>query len=363
MKILKIFFALPILMRIGLAIVGVILVLILQLIPEIRQTLRAPLLAGTPPYGCVELRPEFGPYQEASILKPGSYCITVDFWQSRLSNGAGHSGPAPHRHLIGIKGGDVTIDMLNNMLHSDGHSSGIYTAAMSNRGSAEYMKINYGHQTRNINIKNGVIDLRGLGTGVILINRWDMHRIDAEIPENMPGYEQSNFVLENLLIKTDNIGIILEGEGNIVQNCIIESGGSAAITMAGPKGKIINNTIILRDPIRPGSMTGINFGNLETRNIAEFMKERQAPKAAIALHQANGAIISGNRIEVVGSSASRHSIYLTDSSKDVQIEGNTIVGKSDTIMLAKGSTAIQKNNVFKLEKPWWIFWAPSSNNP
>jgi hypothetical protein len=350
MKILKIFSAFPLLTRIGLAFGGMILVLHLQLIPETTQTLHPPVPSGTPSNGCIELRPDSGPYQEASILKPGRYCITVDFWQYRLSNGAGHSGPAPYRHLIGIKGGDVSIDMVNHILHSDGHSSGIYAATMSNRGSAMYTKSNYGHQTRNINIKNGVIDLRGLGTGVVLINQWDMHRIDAETPENMRSYEKSNFVLENLLIKTDNIGIILEGEGNIVRNCIIESGGSAAISMAGPGGKIINNTIILKNPIRPGSMSGINFWNFETRNIAEFMKERLAPKAAIALHQANGTIISGNRIEVMGSSASRHSIYLTDSSRDVHIEGNTIIEKSDTVTLAKGSTAVMKNNVFKLEK-------------
>jgi len=349
--------------RIGLGFGGSILVLLFQLTPESSQTLRPPISSETPPYECVQLRPELGPYQEASILKAGTYCLAVDFWQSRLSDGAGHSGPAPHRHLIGIKGGDVNIDMANHILHSDGHSSGIYTAARSNRGSAEYMKSNYGRETRNITIKNGVIDLRGLGTGVALINHWDMHRIDAEIPENIPDYEKSNFVLENLLIKTDNIGIILEGEGNTIRNCIIESGGSAAITMAGPGGKIINNTIILKNPLRAGSMTGINFGNLESRNIVEFIQEKQAPKAAIALHQANGTVISGNRIEVMGSSASRHSIYLTDSSKDVKIEGNTIMGKSDTITLTKGSTTILKNNVFKLEKPWWIFWARNVNSP
>jgi len=28
-----------------------------------------------------------------------------------------------------------------------------------------------------------------------------MHRIEAEMPENIPSYEKSNFVLENLLIK------------------------------------------------------------------------------------------------------------------------------------------------------------------
>jgi len=62
MKILKITFGFSIPIRIGLAFGGMILVLLLQLTAESLQTLRPPIPAETPPYECVDLRPELGPY-------------------------------------------------------------------------------------------------------------------------------------------------------------------------------------------------------------------------------------------------------------------------------------------------------------
>lgn len=80
------------------------------------------------------------------------------------------------------------------------------------------------------------------------------------------------------------------------------------------------------------------------------------PRAAIALHQATGTLISGNRIEVKGKSATRHNIYVANGSKDVRIEGNTFVGSDNTVTLVDGSTAELKNNVFEKKKtPWWKF--------
>ena len=209
------------------------------------------------------------------------------------------------------------------------------------------------HMASNITIKNGVLDLRGMGTAVAYFNKWRMDSIDELIPDDFSGYENSNIILENLLIKTDNIGIILEGDGNIVRNCIIESGGSAAITMAGPNGQITDNTIILTKPFIPGNMQGTKFN--ENRHFSQLLEERSRAKAAIALHQATGTVISGNRIEVIGKSPTRHNIYLTDASKNVRIEGNTFVGTEDPVTLVKGSTATMKNNVFEPRKPWWKF--------
>ena len=304
---------------------------------------------------CLELQPEFGPYQEALIDKPGLYCVATDFWQQRMS-GAGHSGPGVWRHLVNVGASNVTIDLMNHILHSGGHSSGIIVSLDAKNANVNSSRQQYGTRARNITIKNGVIDLRGLGTAVASPDKWNVYRIDKPISDGLNGYEKSNLTLENLLIKTDNVGIALEGDGNIIRNCIIESGGSAAITMAGPNGQIINNTIVLTNPIIPGSMGGVGLDNIEPRHFAEYQKGKKAPKAAIALHQATGTIISGNRIEVKGKSATRHNIYLSNGSKDVRIEGNTIVGADDPVTLLEGSTAELKNNVFEPRKSqWWKF--------
>ena len=278
------------------------------------------------------------------MREAGRYCIAVDFWQRRFC-GAGHCAPAAYRHLLHIGGGDVTIDLRNHTLHSDGHSSGIIAYTQSNKGSVEPDDPNFSfaQRTTRITIKNGVIDLRGVGIGAEFINHGSM--LFIETPVLGGNYEKTEFILENLRIITDNTGVVLEGDGNIVRNCIIESGGVAAIMMAGPNGQILNNTIILTNPFIPGDMRAKGFSEL--RNFSELIRERKRPKSAIALHQATGTIISGNRIEVKGKSPTRHNIYLTDASENVLVEGNTFVGSNEPVTQVKDSTAILKNNVFE----------------
>ena len=320
-----------------------------------RQTLYPPNLSAASSQPCIEMQPEFGPYQEAVVRAPGLHCVATDFWQQRLY-GAGHSGPASYRSLISIDGGNVIIDLMSHTLHSAGHSSGITAFVRLNMGSAKYSKLPYGLQTTNITVKNGIIDLRGLGTGVEFINRWNMFGINEPVPTELNGYEKSKFVLENLLIKTDNVGVILEGDGNIIRNCVIESGGNAAIMMAGPNGQIINNTIVLTNPFIPASMAGMQKNFTDQRYISEFLERKKVLRAAIALHQATGTVISGNRIEVKGKSATRHNIYISNGSKDVRVEGNTIVGTDAPVTLLDGSTVELKNNVFEKKKVnWWTF--------
>ncbi len=73
---------------------------------------------------CIDIRPAFGLYQEAVIKASGLYCIAVDFWQQRLSDFAGHTGPAPYRHLLGVIANDVTVDMAAQYHSSLPHRSG-----------------------------------------------------------------------------------------------------------------------------------------------------------------------------------------------------------------------------------------------
>jgi len=316
-----------------------------------KQSLHEPHMSVAAVQPCIVLKPEIGPYQESVIWQSGIYCIGVDFWQESLSNGAGHSGPAEYRQLVAVRASDVAINLVNHILHSDGHSSGIDIGVDENKQIKGMPRVTI--IGSNVIIKNGVIDLRGLGVAVNNHNNWRMLKIDERAPENFNGYKKSRVIIENILIKTDNIGVVLEGDGNIIRNCIIQSGGTAAITMAGPNGQIRNNSIVLTAPFIPGSMQGTHFD--QTRQFTELFEARREPKAAIALHQATGTIISGNRIEVRGKSPTRHNIYLADASTDVRIEGNTFVGAEDPVTLLKGSTAILKNNVLEPRKPWWKF--------
>ncbi|MES2164130.1 MAG: right-handed parallel beta-helix repeat-containing protein [Pseudomonadota bacterium] len=290
---------------------------------------------------CIEVRPEFGPYQAAVIQTPGLYCIAVDFWQRRLSDFAGHTGPTTNEHLLGVISNDVTVDLANHILHTDGDSTGIVA-----------VRIQEGKRPvpQNISIKNGVLDIRGLGSAVDVVDHWPLDKINASAPPDFTGFKKSGIVLDNLLIKTDNVGIMLEGDGNIIRNCIIESGGDSAIMMAGPNGQILNNTIILTEPLLPANRSDGFLSQFDS-----LSKFRNVQRAAIVLHRATGTIISGNRIEVKGTSQTYHNIYLTDASARVHIIGNTIVGPAEVVTFKKGSTAELKSNVVEKtkNKVWW----------
>lgn len=337
----------------GLAICSLMLTIILILNSKnnTKYLLQPPISSIPNLESCITLNPKNGPYKEAVIRNPGVYCLGRDFWQLRLHDGAGHSGPAEYRRLIEVTASDVTIDLAKNVLHSSGHSSGIaigFDVRKEIDENNESMAI-----ADTITIQNGVIDLRGLGTAVFNLNQWEIRNINNDISLKFKKYKKSKIILQNILIKTDNIGILLEGDGNIIRNCIIESGGRMAIGMAGPNGKIINNRIILTAPLIPGKMKGTKFN--QTRHFGRLLDARREIKAAIILHQATNTLISGNRIEVKEKSRTRHNILLTDASTDVHVEENTFVGAEDPVTLVGGSTATINNNSFEASLSWWRF--------
>lgn len=61
---------------------------------------------------------------------------------------------------------DVTTDLQQHTLHTDAFSHGLLLAAGSNVGVARDLKREVGKSSRNVTVRNGVIDLRGIGTGV-----------------------------------------------------------------------------------------------------------------------------------------------------------------------------------------------------
>lgn len=297
---------------------------------------------------CKQLFPRSEVYQDAAVMESGSYCLGADFLQKEMSGG-GHSGPGSDHGLIRVRGGDVVIDLQKHTVHTDASSSGVTAYVQLNKKWAVDDKRSFGLQTTNITIKNGTIDLRGIGTGVRLINRWDMTFLNRPPPANLTGYEKTRFVLENLTIKTDNVGIQLEGDGNIIRNCTIESGGDAAIMMAGPNGLITNNTIVLTNPLIPTWHASSESGDLG-RLLLKLSEARKQTRAAIVLHHASDTVISGNRIEVKGKSETRHSIYINNESKNVAIEKNIFIGGIDPVVLLDGSSMKMGANMNAPEK-------------
>ncbi|MBV7536061.1 right-handed parallel beta-helix repeat-containing protein [Duganella sp. sic0402] len=289
---------------------------------------------------CMPLSPRSAATQDALIEQPGRYCVSKDFSQAMLAGG-GHAGPRYGHALIVIEGGDVIIDLQQHTLHTAARSHGILIAARANRGKAERAGVEYGLRTRNVIVRNGVIDLRGSGSGVRFVDAWLTENLLA-IPQG-ERYQKTRYVLENLTIKTDNVGIRLEGDGNIVRHCVIESDGDAAIAMAGPNSEIVNNTIVLGDPLVPSWIAASEAGD-PVSILMKLPAARKQTRAAIILQQGSGAVIRGNRIDVKGKSATRHSIYVAHNSRGVLIEDNTFVGEIDAPVAGAASSTIMRAN-------------------
>ncbi|MGV7207020.1 right-handed parallel beta-helix repeat-containing protein [Oxalobacteraceae bacterium A2-2] len=287
---------------------------------------------------CIPVTPETGPYKEAVIWEPGVHCVKENFWQQRLSDFAGHTGPAPYRRLIEIRSNDVILDLNGNTLHTDGDSSGI--VAVDSSSSAAVV---------NLTIRNGIVDLRGIGDGIDVSETWPFWKIEGQPKEKLVPFKKTRIILENLTIKTDGNAIQLEGDGNIIRNCIIESSGDFAIGMVGPNGKILNNKILLLDPFFPT--------RLMRRQIVEKIIQRSDvihfPRSAILLYRATNTLIQGNRIEVEGKSDTRHNIYLANQSTGVIASHNIIVGKEEPAKLLDQSSITLADNSYEPVRPWY----------
>lgn len=292
---------------------------------------------------CIPLLPRSAADQVTLIENAGAYCIERDFRQPVLY-GAGHHGPRYDHALVRVGGGEVTIDLKRHTLHTDARSHGLLSSARFNVGAARDEKREFGTSTRNVTVRNGTIDLRGIGTGVRFFRWWNLIMLNEKTPSEATPYEKTRYVLDNLTIKTDNVGIQLEGDGNIVRNCIIESDGDAAIIMAGPNAKILNNTIVLGNPLIPTWTRSSELGSWLGMAIKAPAARKQT-RAAIVLQDGSGSVIRGNRIEVNGKSATRHSIYLNNGSRDVLVEGNTFVNGVDPVVQLNGSSVRVARNV------------------
>lgn len=288
-----------------------------------------------------------------SITRPGEYCLRHDIRAPRvyvLSEGGERSFP---NFMLTIDASNVDLD-----LH--GFSMSVDTRGM--RG------IRLGYEkpdARHIVIRNGALKIR-LGTAIAFNipegsiysdfkaiynqserlakfykSQFGINDIAAErlqealrkLPKNVDGYPQTVHLAENLKVKSQGIGIGMQGAANTIRNSTIEvTDGHAAIYLFGPNQIIENNIIIFKG------------------------KAAVESAAAIKLHQADGTIIRNNDIiiENSGEDAPKAAISLIDS-KNVVAENNRIYGINKQVHAWDDkSNLIDRDNDFRfiLRRPW-----------
>ena len=144
----------------------------------------------------------------------------------------------------------------------------------------------------------------------------EMDRARAEMPK-LADYPNRKILIENMKIRTNRVGIVIQGAGTVIRDSVIEVDAGTAIWIYGPNAIIENNTIIVRGNFDPKS--GLS------------LYEADAP---IRLHHGDGAIVRNNRI-VVSNRVNRRAISLFDTGR-IRFESNQIYGLGQSDQLAPG---------------------------
>lgn len=275
------------------------------------------------------------------VQDSGSFCLAEDFLQPTLW-GAGHSLPRYGHALVRLSGGEVTVDLQGHHLLAESLSDGMVAENSTDKEIATRFGLPHGTDLKSVTIKNGFIDLQGRGDGIVLVDHWSASPGSTRSTSEATHHKTSH-VLENLVIRTRGRSIILEGRGNVIRNCIIESSGNAAIVVMGPDNVVENNRIVLAPRWeRPRSLLEI------TRQYPVWEEDGPGtpPRAALVLQEASNSRISGNNIEVANPSAKRVAILIRDESKAVEIKDNVFVGPSEIGSLSPGATVLEAGNRF-----------------
>ncbi len=133
----------------------------------------------------------------------------------------------------------------------------------------------------------------------------------ADSRGDLSQYRDTEYVLENLTLESDNIVIIMQGKKNIIRHCKI-IGGNGTVNLYGPNMTFEDNEIIL--------------------NAKDPQKEGDEPAVALYLEDAQDSVIRNNRITIKGRAAKTDAIVVKNSA-NVLIEGNTITGSKEVYRL------------------------------
>jgi hypothetical protein len=149
------------------------------------------------------------------------------------------------------------------------------------------------------------------------------------LPKAASGYLSRNLRIQNMQIHTKDVGIVLQGAGNVIRDSRIEVEGGTAIWIYGPNSVIENNTIIVHCNHKP--------------------LEADAP---IRLHHGDGTIIRNNRI-IVKNPAPKRVVSVADTGA-IEFEGNVFYGlsASDELVKAFSGQATFRTKDNKFEASW-----------
>jgi hypothetical protein len=125
--------------------------------------------------------------------------------------------------------------------------------------------------------------------------------LQEKLPKSASKYPNRNIRIENMSIRSSDVGIIVQGAGTVIRDSVIEVKTGTAIWIYGPNALIENNTIIVHGDYK--------------------LLDADAP---IRLHHGNGAVIRGNRIIIAGNSRKR--IISAFDTGSFTLEGNRFQG-------------------------------------
>ena len=140
------------------------------------------------------------------------------------------------------------------------------------------------------------------------VNAQSFDRYQSQMPSGPQAYPDRSLRFENLIIRTRNTGIVVQGAGTVIRNNIIETDDGTAIWSYGPNALIENNTIIVH-------------GTDDGPGGPIFPRPADAP---IRVHHADGTIIRNNRIIILGRHPDR-ALSVFDTG-EFRFEANKIYG-------------------------------------
>lgn len=249
------------------------------------------------------------------VFEPGNYCVAQNLHQSSPWLLLPHQA-APSGSLLRVDSGNVVVDLMGHNLQSDiSYGIGVYLYSGANdpdhlvqirNGSIEMSKQLAIFMVHAPNEKNERFYHESLEAGV----RSNAAKL-ASYDGDTSRYVSTEFVLQNLTLKSDYHVVLLQEKKNVIRNCRI-IGGIGTINPYGPDLVFENNEIFLK-ATDPKTKDG-------------------EPPVALYLEDADNSIVRNNRFIIKGRVADTTAIVLKNSA-NVRIENNTITGATKDIKL------------------------------
>ena len=281
---------------------------------------------------CMELKDHYG--WSVGVSRSGDYCVAQDLHQSLPWIRLPHQ-QVPRDPLVAVRySSNVTVDLMGRHLSAKiPYGGGIWHTSgggwTDGKVHPEYPPYH------TIKISNGRISTSKQAT-VFMVHAWngknrrfysaplgdDVVAAAGSLADShgdLTQYRETEYVLENLTLESDNIVIIMQGKKNIIRHCKI-IGGNGTVNLYGPNMTFEDNEIIL--------------------NAKDPQKEGDEPAVALYLEDAAESVIRNNSFTIKGRAAKTDAIVLKNSA-NVVIEANTINGTAEVYRLLDDASSVK----------------------